>query len=224
MHKRICVFLKKLQDNIKILQSDVQSLKKEVENLRRENETKEEKLIVAQITWEFDAHMARFVVDDPREHIKEFGKFRQMYDYLDVRKPTRNYWSEIQTKLSIKGSRQHESLKFELREDRNVIAHPSLNDLHDLDQLAEFKKLSKYDRERMADVVNMLKMTASLMKFGRLAASLNRTSTRRLFFNLPQREKRKIEQAFTTIISWDRKYEDIKKVYKILSTKKRKSA
>ena len=176
MHKRICVFLKKLQDNIKILQSDVQSLKKEVENLRRENETKEEKLIVAQITWAFDAHMARFVVDDPREHIKEFGKFRQMYDYLDVRKPTHNYWLEIQTKLSINWSRQHESLKFELREDRNEIAHPSFNDLDDLDQLAEFKKLSKYDRERMADIVNMLKMAASLMKFGRLAASLNRTS------------------------------------------------
>ena len=210
LHKRICVFLKKLQDNIKILQSDVQSLKKEVENLRRENETKEEKLIVAQITWAFDAHMARFVVDDPREHIKEFGKFRQMYDYLDVRKPTRNYWLEIQNKLSIKWSRQHESLKFELREDRNEIAHPSLSDIDDLDQLAEFKKLSKYDRERMADIVNMLKMAASLMKFGRLAASLNRKSTTRLYFNNPQREKRKIDQAFKTIISWDRNYEDIK--------------
>ena len=81
LRKRICEFLKKLQDNIKILQSDVQSLKEAAKNLKRENET----IVVAQITWAFDAHMARFVVDDPGEYIEEIGTFRQMYDYLDVR-------------------------------------------------------------------------------------------------------------------------------------------
>ena len=207
LRERIHVFFKKLQDNIKILQSDVQSLKKDVKNLKRENET----IVMAQITWAFDAHMARFVVDDPGEHMKEFGTFRQMYDYLDVRKPPHNYWEEIRRKLSIKWLDGHRSLKYELREGRNEIAHRSLTDLDDLDQLAEFKKLSKYDKERMADMVKMLKMAASLMKFGRLATSLNRTSTRRLFFNLSRREKRKIEQAFTTIKLWDRKYEDIMK-------------
>ena len=157
---------------------------------------------MAQITWEFDGHMARIVVNDPVE-IKEFSTFRQMYDYLDVPKPTRNYWEEIKRKLSIKWSGGHDSLKSELRKDRNEIAHLSLSDLDDLDHLAKLKKLSRYDRERMADMVKVLKMAASVMKFGRLVASLNRTSTKRLFFDHPF-QKRKIDQAFTTITSWNR--------------------
>ena len=143
-----------------------------------------------------------------------FGTFRQMHDYLRVRQPSTNYWEEMQTKLSIDWSRQHESFKYELRKDRNEIAHPPfIVDLDDLDQLAEFKKsiLSKYDKERIKDMGNMLKMVASLMKFGRLAASLDRTSTRRLFSSRPGQERRKIDQVLTTIISWDRNFEDIKK-------------
>lgn len=210
--ERVYVFLRKQQNKIKIPQSDIQNLKDEVEILGREKETIETKFIVAEITWRFDAHVARFVVDDPVENIEEFGTFRQMHDYLRVRQPTHNYWEELQTKLSINWSRWHESLKFELRKDRNEIARPPfIADLDDLDQLAEFKKLSKYDKERMNDIVNMLKMTASLMKFGRLAAYLDRTSRRCLFFSRPQQEKRKINQVLTTIVSWNRNFEDIKK-------------
>ena len=212
LRERVRVFLRKQQNKIKIVENDIQSLKEEVNILKREKETVESKFIVAEITWSFDAHMARFVVDDPAENIEEFGTFRQMHDYLRVRQPSTNYWEEMQTKLSIDWSRQHESFKYELRKDRNEIAHPPfIADLDDLYQLAEFKKLSKYDKERMKDMVNMLKMAASLMKFGRTAASLDRTSTRRLFSSRPGQERRKIDQVLTTIISWDRNFEDIKK-------------
>ena len=128
---------------------------------------------MAQITWEFDGHMARFVVNDPvemrNEDPEEFSTFRQMYDYLDVPKPTRNYWEEIKRKLSIKRSGGYDSLKFELQKDRNEIAHRSLSDLDDLDHLAKFKKLSRYDRERMADMAYILKLIL-----------LNRKLTRKL--------------------------------------------
>ena len=126
---------------------------------------------MAQITWEFDGHMARFVVNDPvemrNEDPEEFSTFRQMYDYLDVPKPTRNYWEEIKRKLSIKWSGGYDSLKFELQKDRNEIAHRSLSDLDDLDHLAKFKKLSRYDRERMADMAYKLKLILLYRKLTR---------------------------------------------------------
>lgn len=210
LRERVRVFLKKQQEKIKILQGDIQSLKEEVEILKREKETLEKEFTVAQITWRFDAHIARFVVDDPAETISEFGTFRQMHDYLRESHHTKNHWEEIQSKLSINYSRDHDGLKYELRKDRNEIAHPRFIDLDDLDRLSDFKKLSKYDKKRMDEMVNMLKMTASLMKFGRLTASFDPTSTNRLSSNRSRREKRNIRQVLKTMSSWDRNFEAIK--------------
>ena len=209
MCKRARVFLEKIQSKIKILQSDIQNLKEDVEILKKEKEIIENEFSVAQITWRFDAHIARFVADDPTE-ISEFGTFRQMHDYLKEHRHKENYWKEIQSKLSIRYSREHDSLKHELQKDRNEIAHPRFIDLDHLDQLAELKKLSKYDKKRMDEMVDMLKMTASLMKFGRLAARLDPTSTNRLFLSQPRPEKRKVRRVLKTISSWDRNFENIK--------------
>ena len=151
--KRALAFLEKIQSKIKILQSDIQNLKEDVEILKKEKETIEKEFSVAQITWRFDAHIARFVVDDPTE-ISEFGTFRQMHDYLKEHHHKENYWKEIESKLSIRYSREHDSLKHELRKDRNEIAHPRFIDLDHLDQLAELKKLSKYDKKRMDEMVD----------------------------------------------------------------------
>ena len=210
LRERARLFLKKQQEKIKILQVDMQSLKEEVEILKREKETIEKEFTVAQITWRFDAHIARFVVDDPDETISEYGTFRQMHDYLKEHDHRENYWKEIQSILSIDYSQEHDGLKQELRKDRNEIAHPRFIDLDDLDQLAEFKKLSKYDKKRMGEMVDMLKMTASLMKFGRLAQCLHDRSTNRLFSVWSQREKRIIRRALRKISSWDRDFETIK--------------
>ena len=206
LRTQVLALLKKHEEKINILEGEIQRLNNKIDILKRENETVKGQFIAAEITWRFDAHMARFVVDDPAETIKEFGTYRQMNDYLRARNPIHNYLKEIRNKLSIKWSDEHDSLKLELRKERNEKAHPNI-DLDELDQLEEFKKMSTYDKERMKDIVNMLKMAASLMKFGRLAASLDSTSKMRLFFNWPQRE---IYQVLTTIVSWDRKFEDIK--------------
>ena len=55
-----------------------------------------------------------------------------------------------------------------MRRERNGIAHTNFIDLDDLVQ-SEFKKMSKSYRSRMEDMLDILKMTASVMLFERLA-------------------------------------------------------
>ena len=118
----------------------------------------------------WEAHLARFVVG-PKERLYEFGRFGQMIDYLKSLNIRRNHtcWAKIQRKLSTSWTREHWNVINTVRKERHRVAHPSLIVLDDLVQ-SEFKKMSPQYQQRMQDMLNILKMTASLMKFGRLAA------------------------------------------------------
>ena len=204
LHGHVEVVFQKQNEEKKTFRSEIQSLKKEVENLKEEKGALEKKLAVSQVTWVWEAHVARFVVDRSK-NIYEFGRFGQMTDYIKGKEF--NYWDEIQDKLSTSWTKEHWDVINDVRAERNGIAHPSFIDLDDLVQ-SEFKKMSVSYRKRMGEMLDMLKMTASLMKFGRLAAFYKKN--KHLFWT-PRlvRNERMDRNALRNIVSWDRNFEEI---------------
>ncbi len=89
------------------------------------------------------------------------------------------------------------------RLERNSIAHP---DFIDFDLVAsEIKRAYPSEcQKRMNDMLDILKMTASLMKFGRLAMVFPAAEVRRIG-----------ENARRTIISWNGNFEEIKGLYNV---------
>ena len=89
-----------------------------------------------------------------------------------------------------------------MRNERNAVAHP---DLIDLDLVkSELEDMFPKRRKQMKDMLEQLKMTAALMKFGRLTKYY---CAKHQSFLLESKKKRK--DALVDIISWDRKFEDI---------------
>ena len=197
------VLQKQKEENI-ARQSDMQSLKKELENLKEEKVALEKKLAVAQVTWVWEAHLARFVVDH-NEKIYQTGRFRQMQNYLKKIKSERDLWAEIQIKL-VNWTDEHWMVIKDVRSERNSVAHPSFIDLEDLEQ-SELKNMSPSDREQMKDMFDILKMTASLMKFGRLATFYEENKD--LFSTQGLPDEGLDADALKDMISWNRNFEDI---------------
>ena len=197
------VLLKQKEENM-ARQSDIQCLKKDLEDLKDEKAALEKKLAVAQVTWVWEAHLARFVVDHTQK-IYQNGRFRQMENYLKKSKLERDLWAEIQIKL-VNWTDEHWMVIKDVRSERNSIAHPSFIDLDDLEQ-SELKNMSPSDREQMKDMFDILKMTASLMKFGRLAAFYE--ENRDLFSTQGLPDEGLDADALKDMISWNRNFEDI---------------
>ena len=200
---RSCSSIKQKEENI-ARQSDIQCLKKDLENLKEEKVALEMKLAVAQVTWVWEAHLARFVVDHAQK-IYQSGTFRQTENYLKERKPERDLWAEIQIKL-VNWTDEHWMVIKDVRSERNSIAHPSFIDLDDLEQ-SELKNMSPSDREQMKDMFDILKMTASLMKLGRLAAFYEENKD--LFSTQGLPDEGLDGDALKDMISWNRNFEYI---------------
>jgi hypothetical protein len=189
------VVLQNQEEEIKNLRREIQNLKKEVENLKVKNEGLG-KLAVAQATWSWEAHLARFVVDPSTQVFPEY-RFLQMQDYVKGTNPKQNRWKNITETLQTKWTKDNWHVVNRARNERNSIAHPDLIDL-DLVVSEIATTMSPNCQKRMNDMLDMLKMTASLMKFGRLAVTF------------PSAEKRSFARnALAVIISWDRTFEDI---------------
>jgi hypothetical protein len=62
--------------------------------LSNENEKLMNKLDIAEATWVWEAHLARFVVDSSKE-IYEFNRFKQMNRHLTNVKAKDNFWIKI---------------------------------------------------------------------------------------------------------------------------------
>ena len=196
--------MKDLYDKIVKLQQDNKNLKKRVEKLRAKNKRMEKTLAVAQATWVWEKHVARFVID-PSEKFYKSDWIEQMEKFLkkiekkkDVKQ---NRWKKIQDKLKTWTQEHWVGIRC-VRNERNAVAHP---DLIDLDLVkSELKNMFPKRRKQMKDMLEQLKMTASLMKFGRLTKYY---CAKHQSFVLEGKKKRK--DALVDIISWDRKFEDI---------------
>ena len=88
-----------------------------------------------------------------------------------------------------------------MRTERNCIAHLDLIDLDFVE--SELEKMYPERRKQKMDMLEQLKMTAALMKFGRLASEYH---TEESFF---LQGGKKIKEALEDIRSWDRTFEDI---------------
>ncbi len=184
---------------IKRLRDQVRKLEEEVESQKAKNKRLERALSVAQATWVWEKHLARFVVADKK--IYEYGCFTQMEDYLAKQDVPQNLFTIIQDKLTI-WTEEHWEVVRSVRIERNGMAHPDLIDL-DLVE-SELKKIYPKYRESLEDMLEELKMTASLMKFGRLVDFYKRNN---LF---PTNDAwSKTEDALSNITSWNREFEDI---------------
>ena len=193
-----------LRSKIQSLQNDVENLKKEKENLKKEKEALEKKLAMGQVTWVWEAHLARFVVD-PSKRMHSIRRFRQMENYLDGHIEF-NHWDEIQRKLSIPWTDEHWEVIKDVRIERNSLAHPILIDLDDLVQ-SEFTKICETDQRLMEEMLDILKLTASLMKFGRLAVLYD---TNKHLFSTQEMSGEQINpRALKQMISWNRNFEEI---------------
>ena len=154
-------------EEIKCLYGQIQSLKDGVDKLKVKHKKLENELVLAQATWVWEAHVAKFVVD-PSKEIHRIGWFRQMERHLKkLKNPTHNRWTELKSKLTDWTDEQQEIAQTS-RDEINSTAH---SDVIDLDLVAsEIEiRMSPESQKLMKDMLDMLKMTASLMKFGRLA-------------------------------------------------------
>ena len=198
---QVKVVLEKHKDEIKRLHAEINDLREQVDllivknnDLIDENEKLMNKLHIAQATWLWEGHVARFVVDNSKE-IYEFGRFKQMSLYLHSVKAKDNLWIKIKRNIA-QWKRKHWNMVNTVRRERNGIAHPPFIDLDLID--AKLTKMFPDYREPMLNMLDILKTTASLMKFGRLAKFYQRK-------RLGGREKIVLEY----IRSWDRRFEDI---------------
>ncbi len=206
------------EKKIKNLEKEIQSLKEEVESQREENKKLvNEALIAAHATWVWEAHVARFVVDSSRQ-IYETGKFRQMKRYIQGSKdPRHNRWTEIQSKLGITWTDDHWTEIKSVRDGRNSKAHPYLIDV-DLLKSKIKTVVPPESRKLIEDMLNILKMTASLMKFGKLAMFYKKN--KRLF---PTVVRGRIDtRALECILSWDRNFDEIDGLQNIKHTEAKK--
>ncbi|XP_028400995.1 uncharacterized protein LOC114524078 [Dendronephthya gigantea] len=119
-----------------------------------------------------------------------------MNEYLKKTSWRNNLWKEIQDKVAHWTARHWQVVK-NIRKERNCIAHPDLINFDYVE--SELVKISPEYRKKMEDMLDMLKMTASLMKFGRLARTYKDKDT------LSRNSRRRLRE----IISWDRQFEDI---------------
>jgi hypothetical protein len=185
----------------KNLWDEINSLKKEVENQKTENEKLQKELAVGEATQLFQAHLARFVVDSS-EKIYPRGTFNQMEKYLRrLKNPTGNRWTEIQRRLTV-WTDEHQEVVDNVKIGRDCKAHPYLTDL-DLVESEIEETMSPDWKNMMKDMLDILKMTASLMKFGRLAKRYEWDRHLPLFHKARTR-------VLNEIISWDRNFEQIK--------------
>ena len=201
--KKVEAIVRKDNEEKKAMKSDIHKLQKELKNLEKEKVALEKKLALAQATWVWEAHLARFVVDHPKQ-IHQYGRFRQMKDYLKESKSERDLWDEIQNKLN--WTEEHWEVIKDVRNERNGMVHPSFFDLDDLEK-SELINMSPSDREQMKNMLDILKMTASLMKFGRLAAFYG--ANKGLFSTQGLPDEGLDADALKDMISWNRNFEDI---------------
>jgi gas vesicle protein len=202
---QVKVVLENQQEEIQNLRGEIQSLKREVENVKIKQDKLEKTLAVAQATWVWEAHLTRFVVDSSKR-IYPSGKFRQMEQYLGrLKNPEDNRWTEIKGKLR-DWTKEHWEVLNTVRVERNCIAHPDLIDLDLVESEIEIM-MTPESQERMKDMLDILRMTASLMKFGRLAKFYERN--KHLFSAEEMRGKGMDARVLKKIISWDRNFEEI---------------
>ena len=120
-----------------------------------------------------------------------------MKDHLQKYEKNRK-WKKVQRKIDY-WTKDHWEVINSIRQERNEIAHPGLIDIDLVEN--EVSDLSPKYQRLLNDMFDMLKMTASLMKFGRLA---NRAE------NIWKRNLKISEQeVLKHITSWDRTFEQI---------------
>ena len=120
---QVKVVLENQEEEIIFLRGEIQSLKEETNKLKVKHEKLENALTIAQATWVWEAHLARFVVNDSRT-IYEFGKFNQMKEYLKEN-PKDDRWTKIKSKLT-DWTDKHKKLEKTVRAERNSAAHPDV--------------------------------------------------------------------------------------------------
>ena len=210
LRERVKVLLKSQQHEIIRLNAKIDDLKEEIKRWKdyyyEETEKNEELmkwLAIAQATWAWEAHLARFVVDSS-QIIKKFDRYKQMSRHLKKNKPKDNLWKRITSTIG-RWTKDHWYMVNTVRRERNGIAHPHFIDL----DLVEAQLTEEYSdfNEEVEDMLDILKMTAGLMKFGRLARFYEDNKKNKNFpcLRLSSAEK----DVLNVIISWDRNFEQI---------------
>ena len=197
LRKHVKNVLENQEEEIEFLRNKILSLEKEVKRQKAKTEPLEKALALAQATWAWEKHLARFVVHSSTR-IYPSGWNDQMQDYLNETNKEHDRFDRIQAKLT-KWTHHHWRVIKNVTRERNCMVHPNLIDL-DLVE-SEILNMSPKHQVLLRDMLEELKMTAALMKFGRLA---KHTRT-----ELGVHGKEWNQCAMNEIISWDCKFEEI---------------
>ena len=192
---------KQLEIKISQLTQDVSTLKVRIQSL-------ESTLFEGQATWMWESHVARFIIE-PTERLSKFAKYRQMMKRLEEDDQCENQikrWKKIQEVLKVdwKTEDQYETIEC-IRKERGKVAHPFISHL---DKVEKTLKNDATDDEKKVidDIMNMLKLTASLMKFGRLAKDFQENITK--FSHIRLNEKT-LQHALQTMADYDRDFHQL---------------
>ena len=199
-----------MQKEIENLSKQIRKLEDDLKKEKEKNKELEKALSLAQATWAWEKHLARFVVD-PSISIDPTSWRDQMDDYLNEANTETNRLVRIRNtdkkEMKEEEKREEESWRNKqwrviknIRRERNGMAHPSLFNLKFVE--LEITKMSSGKQQFLQNMMDELKMTASLMKFGRLAKYMQSLTEN-------VRSKKWNECVMNDIISWDRKFEEI---------------
>ncbi|CAB4003421.1 Hypothetical predicted protein [Paramuricea clavata] len=207
LHQKVKAVFDKSKAEEETWSKTIRELKLEVSNLEGEVRKLKDRLAEAQATWIWESHVARFVISS-KIKLNKFGKEKQMMDC--VKKEEENgkeesyRWKRIQSAIKVEWTVAHTLLIKSIRDERNHIAHPSYIDLHEIEK-SLMHDASEDERRCIKDMMNMLKLSASLMKFGRLAYDYNKNKLSLLHPCFTKEHARAIGDMAT----WDREFQQI---------------
>ena len=207
LYEDVCALFKDTELHEKQLEKKISQLTQDVSTLKFRIQSLESTLFEGQATWMWESHVARFVIG-PTKSLSKFAKYRQMMKCLEEHDQSENQikrWKKIQDVLNVnwKTEDQYETIEC-IRKERGKVAHPFISHL---DEVEKTLKNDATDDEKKVidDMMNMLKLTASLMKFGRLAKDFQENMRKFLHIHLNE----KILHALQTMADYDREFHQL---------------
>ena len=209
LQKQLKTLTKRVNDFFKTQRDSIDRLRKEVSDLKEKVKLYKSAFSQAQATWIWESHTTRFVLPPDEPH-QALAQYNQMKEFLKAKKDEEalKRWENLQRVLDFEWTNGHYHFVKSTREKRNYVAHPHIFDLGGEEESWK-DTVSEKEKKYIDDLLNMLKMAASLMKCGKLVKDYLVNKRKRPFRDISFKDKEK--ETLKMIASWDRNLECVQR-------------